>query len=241
MRYRYDEASRTRIKTAEIFVEKIAWTPPARKFSDNVLVPVQIAFTEEELKAAAKSAKGRWNPDVKLWYIRYVNLKGTMLEKHNSRCQLLTAQQLVIYHRRKMMKNKLFILLPLVLLVIISVSYVDNCYAGNSSIKILEIDPKSSTPLKSGSKIHFKVKLEYDIVDDSAVVNLIFQKGEDSGSFDSVVGSTMQVISKGKGTLKMEKTVKVPDTNALQVFTPLMIPGQTQTTTVDMKVYKVIK
>ena len=82
VRYRYDEASRTRIKTAEIIVEKIAWTPPARKFSDNDLVPVQIAFTEEELKAAAKSAKGRWNPDVKLWYIRYGNIKGTMLKKH---------------------------------------------------------------------------------------------------------------------------------------------------------------
>jgi len=64
VRYRYDEASRTRIKTAEIIVEKKAWTPPARKFADNDLVPVRIAYAEEDLKEAANAAKGRWNPDV---------------------------------------------------------------------------------------------------------------------------------------------------------------------------------
>jgi hypothetical protein len=53
-----------------------------RKFSDNDLVPVRIAFLETELKEAAKAAKGRWNPDVKLWYIRYGKIKGTVLEKH---------------------------------------------------------------------------------------------------------------------------------------------------------------
>ena len=82
VRYRYDEASRMRIKTAEIIVDKAPWTPPSRKYSDNDLVPVSIAYSEEALKAAAKSAKGRWNPDVKLWFIRYGNIKGTALEKH---------------------------------------------------------------------------------------------------------------------------------------------------------------
>jgi hypothetical protein len=81
-RYRYDEASRMRVKTAEIIVEKAPWTPPARKFADSDLVPVRIAYTEEALKQAAKAAKGRWNLDVKLWFIRYENIKGTMLEKH---------------------------------------------------------------------------------------------------------------------------------------------------------------
>jgi hypothetical protein len=82
VRYRYDEASRTRIKTAEIIVEKTAWTPPARTFADNDIVPVRIAYPEEALKASAKAAKGRWNPDVKLWFIRYGKIKGTALEKH---------------------------------------------------------------------------------------------------------------------------------------------------------------
>ncbi len=82
MRYRYDETSSTRIKTAEIIVEKIPWTPPARIFADNDLVPVRIAYAEEDLKKCAKMAKGRWNPDVRLWFIRYGKIKGTVLEKH---------------------------------------------------------------------------------------------------------------------------------------------------------------
>jgi hypothetical protein len=82
VRYRYDETSSTRIKTAEIIVEKIPWTPPARIFADNDLVPVRIAYAEEDLINCAKMAKGRWNPDVRLWFIRYGKIKGTVLEKH---------------------------------------------------------------------------------------------------------------------------------------------------------------
>ena len=49
---------------------------------DNDLVPIRIAYAEEALKTSAKAAKGRWNPDVKLWFIWYGNIKGTTLEKH---------------------------------------------------------------------------------------------------------------------------------------------------------------
>jgi hypothetical protein len=82
VRYRYDEASRMRFKTVELIVEKTAWTPLARKFGDNDLVPVRIAYAEKDLKESAKSAKGRWNPEKRLWFIRYRNVKGTKLEKH---------------------------------------------------------------------------------------------------------------------------------------------------------------
>jgi hypothetical protein len=82
VRYRYDEASGTRIKTIELIVEKIAWRPPVRRFTDNDLVPVRISFTETGLKELAKAAKGRWNPEVKLWFIRYGKIRGTVLEKH---------------------------------------------------------------------------------------------------------------------------------------------------------------
>jgi hypothetical protein len=82
VRYRYDEASRTRTKTVELVVETTAWSPPARKYSDNDIVPVRIGYAEKKLIENAKAAKGRWNPDAKLWFIRYGNIKGTALEKH---------------------------------------------------------------------------------------------------------------------------------------------------------------
>jgi hypothetical protein len=82
VRYRYDEESRARIKTVELIVEKISWQPSARKFGDNDLVPVRIGFTEKALMESAKDAKGRWNPEARLWFIRFGNIKGTTLEKH---------------------------------------------------------------------------------------------------------------------------------------------------------------
>lgn len=82
IRYRYDEASRTRIKTVELIVERKQLPPRSSKLSDDTLVPVQIAYGEKELGKLARTAGGKWDGDVKLWYIRYGNAKGTALEKH---------------------------------------------------------------------------------------------------------------------------------------------------------------
>jgi len=82
VRYRYDEANSTRIKTVEIIVEKKAWTPPRPKFKDDMRVPVRIAYAETELKNMAKIAGGKWDPEKRLWFITFGRIKGTALEKH---------------------------------------------------------------------------------------------------------------------------------------------------------------
>ena len=82
VRYRYDEASCTRFKTVELIVGKAAWKPPKRKYSDDALVPVHIGFTDVESRNLAKAARGRWDPEAKLWFIRYGKIKGTSLEEH---------------------------------------------------------------------------------------------------------------------------------------------------------------
>jgi hypothetical protein len=43
---------------------------------------VRIGFAEKDLIARARAAKGRWDPEVKLWFIRYENIMGTALEKN---------------------------------------------------------------------------------------------------------------------------------------------------------------
>lgn len=82
VRYRYDEASRTRIKTVELIVERKELSPVQEKIGENLLVPVQIEFRETVLKEMAKKMGGRWDPEVRLWYIQFGNVKGTELEKH---------------------------------------------------------------------------------------------------------------------------------------------------------------
>ena len=82
VRYRYDETSRTRLKTVELIVEK-KQLPPAQQIApDDALVPVRITYGERELGKLAKSMGGTWDPDVKLWYIPHGKVKGTELEKH---------------------------------------------------------------------------------------------------------------------------------------------------------------
>ena len=82
VRYRYDEASRTRIKTVELIVERKELPSIRQKIADEALVPVQIAYGAKDLGKMARSAGGRWDSEVKLWFIRYGNIKGTELEKH---------------------------------------------------------------------------------------------------------------------------------------------------------------
>ena len=82
VRYRYDAAKRKRFKTIELVIEETDWLPPVPKFRDDDSVFVQIGFTEKDLRDAAKIAKGRWDPQARLWAIRYGNIKGTELEKH---------------------------------------------------------------------------------------------------------------------------------------------------------------
>jgi hypothetical protein len=82
VRYRYDAANRTRLKTVELVVEKTAWNPPVCKYSDNDLVAVRIQFADSVSREKAKAAKGRWDPEKKLWFMRYGKIKGTDLEKH---------------------------------------------------------------------------------------------------------------------------------------------------------------
>ncbi len=54
---------------------------PRQKVADDALVPVKIEYGEKPLGKMARSAGGSWDPDVKLWYIRYGKIKGTELEK----------------------------------------------------------------------------------------------------------------------------------------------------------------
>jgi len=83
VRYRYDEISRTRLKTVELIVEKKEL--PAlqdQKVADDTLVPVKISYGQRELGIMANAMGGKWDPDVKLWYIQHDKIKGTELEKH---------------------------------------------------------------------------------------------------------------------------------------------------------------
>jgi len=70
-RFRYDAKLRQRLKTIELIVESADCTQPPPKYTADCLVPLRIEGYGTELRAKAKAAGGRWNPEKQLWYKRY--------------------------------------------------------------------------------------------------------------------------------------------------------------------------
>jgi len=82
VRFRYDAASRQRLKTVELIVEREEWTPPPPRYTADTLVPLHINVADMQARLQAKAAGGRWNPEKQLWFVKYAKIAGTSLEKH---------------------------------------------------------------------------------------------------------------------------------------------------------------
>ncbi len=80
VRYRYDASRGIRLKTVEIIVEEKSCQPLA-PYRDDEMVKVIVAYTEKALRDRLKSAGGRWDPQEKLWLVRYGSIHGTEFEE----------------------------------------------------------------------------------------------------------------------------------------------------------------
>ena len=68
VRYRYDAIQKKRLKTVEIVIEEIPWTPKPGK-DDPVFL--KIRWNEKSLQTKIKSNGGRWNKYKKVWILPY--------------------------------------------------------------------------------------------------------------------------------------------------------------------------
>ena len=68
VRYRYDAARRKRIKTVELVVAESDWEPA---FAPDEIVALRVAFTDVATRKRVKQAGGVWNPDRRVWELRY--------------------------------------------------------------------------------------------------------------------------------------------------------------------------
>ena len=71
VRYRCDEQEKKRYKTVELIVEENRWEPSLCPPKGNTLVWVRIALLEAEVRQQAKAAGGKWDPQRRLWELRY--------------------------------------------------------------------------------------------------------------------------------------------------------------------------
>ena len=82
VRYRYDPETRQRLKTIELVIERTDWEPPPEKLSADMVLALRIEGYETEQRKQVKAVGGKWNPEKRLWYVRYGAIAGTELEKH---------------------------------------------------------------------------------------------------------------------------------------------------------------
>ena len=78
VRYRYDEIRRVKLKTVELIVDERPLVTP--RFKDEDMVPVSVAYEEVELREQLRRIRGRWDAEMKMWFVRYGLIRGTELE-----------------------------------------------------------------------------------------------------------------------------------------------------------------
>lgn len=105
-----------------------------------------------------------------------------------------------------------------------------------SFVKIVSVSPDISTALKVGDKVKVQVEVSYSLSSEGGTVSLVVQAADNAS-----LGHNMEVIQKGSGKAILSAEFVVPDSNAVQIFTPLSAQGQTSTSTVDHRAYKVVK
>jgi hypothetical protein len=71
VRYRYDAQRKKRLKPVELVVAERDWEPPRPPPAHDQIVALRVAFAEVALRERVKQAGGHWNPDRKLWELRY--------------------------------------------------------------------------------------------------------------------------------------------------------------------------
>ena len=111
--------------------------------------------------------------------------------------------------------------------------------SGMDTVRILSVSPTTDLPLRVGDTVTFQVEVECNLATaNSGSVTLVIQQAE-SGRMP--LANEIEVITKGRSRTVLSKQVQIPETKAIQVFTPLNVQGGTKTSVVDNRIYKVVR
>jgi hypothetical protein len=101
VRYRYDSQRKQRFKTVELLVAERDWQPPRPRFAHDQIVGLRVAFADVALRDRVKQAGGTWNPERRVWQLRYdrvlaLGLNGRIVDEpaSNSGCQGSSGEKL---------------------------------------------------------------------------------------------------------------------------------------------------
>ncbi len=103
-------------------------------------------------------------------------------------------------------------------------------------MRIAKLSPDATVPLKVGEKVSLQIEIDYALTKaDTGAVMVVVQTADNKS-----LGQKAQAIAKGVGKATLAVDFVVPQTSAVKVFAPLSEEGQTSTSTVALRTYKVI-
>ena len=105
-----------------------------------------------------------------------------------------------------------------------------------SFVKIVSVSPDTKSPLKVGAKVKVQVEVSYALTVDVGQIALVVQAAN-----NATLANRAAVVKKGEGKLVLSAEFVVPDSDAVQIYTPLSAQGQKATSTVAYRAYKIVK
>ena len=81
VRYRYDAQKKKRYKTIELIVEEVDWQPTPKRPRGDKIVESKVNWGETVIGRQVRQAGGTWNPQKKVWELRYDQVVKLGLEK----------------------------------------------------------------------------------------------------------------------------------------------------------------
>jgi hypothetical protein len=80
IRYKYDSEKRVKYKTVELVEESSIYERKLSRKKAEEIVELKVDYLEEEIRTQIKEVGGRWNPEKKVWEIRFKEVKKMGLE-----------------------------------------------------------------------------------------------------------------------------------------------------------------
>lgn len=116
--------------------------------------------------------------------------------------------------------------------------FTTKAFAGDF-INIVSMTPSNSSPIYVGQEVNVVVKIDYILESaDIGSITLVIQKAEHDGK--PTIPNESDIILRGSGTVILNKEFIVPETKGIIILTPLTPDGQSQSSIVQSKMYKVL-
>ncbi len=106
--------------------------------------------------------------------------------------------------------------------------------ATRRAVTISSISPSPDKPLQVGSKTRIEMGIEYTVPSPGGILGIVIQD-----SNNSPVKSNLKEVPSGSGTITSEIEFVVPNAKHIDVHVPLYVKGETKSSQVAVKQFKI--